>query len=231
MPQRRWAVSLKAAKKLPRVLTLEQVQALLDSCEHLRDRLLLAMLYDTGDVLRGSSLGTGLCSGVGAGQEADSGTLACATGVVRERRSACYRRGVELGDELAVGGAGGGEVLVAFFELQTQVDDLLFEHVNAWLKWSMSVGAPRPDSRQACSPSSSDRRFSSWRTCGRASRRRVRGCEQVGLQRGAGDGRSGCVRRRWCGLGGVDLVEQVAVPVEEGAVDAGFSELRMALRP
>jgi integrase/recombinase XerD len=48
MPQRRRAVSLKAAKKLPRVLTLEQMQALLDSCEHLRDRLLLAMLYDTG---------------------------------------------------------------------------------------------------------------------------------------------------------------------------------------
>jgi integrase/recombinase XerD len=48
MPQRRRAVSLKAAKRLPRVLTLEQVQALLDSCEHLRDRLLLAMLYDTG---------------------------------------------------------------------------------------------------------------------------------------------------------------------------------------
>ena len=48
MPQRRRAVSLKASKRLPRVLTLEQVQALLDSCEHLRDRLLLAMLYDTG---------------------------------------------------------------------------------------------------------------------------------------------------------------------------------------
>ena len=48
MPQRRRAVSLKAAKKLPRVLTLEQVQVLLDSCEHLRDRLLLAMLYDAG---------------------------------------------------------------------------------------------------------------------------------------------------------------------------------------
>ena len=44
------------------------------------------------------------------------------------------------------------------------------------------------------------------------------GGEQVGLQRGAGDGRSGCVPGgRWCGLEGVDLVEQVAVPVEEAA--------------
>ncbi len=34
---------------------------------------------------------------------------------------------VDAGHELAVGGAGGGEVLVAFGELQTQVDDLLLE--------------------------------------------------------------------------------------------------------
>ena len=31
------------------------------------------------------------------------------------------------GHEFAVGGAGGGEVFVAFVELQTQVDDVLFE--------------------------------------------------------------------------------------------------------
>ena len=36
-------------------------------------------------------------------------------------------RGVELGHELAVGGPGRGEVLVAFFELEAQVDGLLFE--------------------------------------------------------------------------------------------------------
>ncbi len=48
MPRGRRAVSLKAAKKLPRVLTPQQVQALLDGCEHLRDRLLLALLYDSG---------------------------------------------------------------------------------------------------------------------------------------------------------------------------------------
>jgi hypothetical protein len=38
--------------------------------------------------------------------------------------------GVELGDEFAVRSACGGEILVAFFELQAQVDDLLFEVVN-----------------------------------------------------------------------------------------------------
>lgn len=47
MPQRRRVVALKAPKKLPRVLAPEQVQALLDGCEHLRDRLLLVILYDT----------------------------------------------------------------------------------------------------------------------------------------------------------------------------------------
>jgi hypothetical protein len=35
-----------------------------------------------------------------------------------------------LGDEFAVRSACGGEILVAFFELQAQVDDLLFEVVN-----------------------------------------------------------------------------------------------------
>jgi hypothetical protein len=36
-------------------------------------------------------------------------------------------RVVELGHELTVGGAGGGEVVIAFFELQPQVDGLLLQ--------------------------------------------------------------------------------------------------------
>ena len=45
------------------------------------------------------------------------------------------RRGcVEPGHEFAVGGAGGGEVLLAFFELQPGVNDLLFERHDALLK-------------------------------------------------------------------------------------------------
>ena len=34
---------------------------------------------------------------------------------------------VEMSHEFAVGGSGGGEFLVAFLELQPQVDDVLFE--------------------------------------------------------------------------------------------------------
>ena len=36
-------------------------------------------------------------------------------------------RGVELGHEFAVGSPGGGESLVAFFQLEPQVGDLLLE--------------------------------------------------------------------------------------------------------
>jgi hypothetical protein len=49
----------------------------------------------------------------------------------------------------------------------------------------------------------------------------VRG-EEVGLQGGSGDRRAGAVTGSgWLGVGGVDLLEQVAVSVEEAAVDAG----------
>jgi integrase len=47
-PQPRLAVKVTAARRLPRVLTAPQAQAGLDACGHLRDRLLLGMLLDTG---------------------------------------------------------------------------------------------------------------------------------------------------------------------------------------
>jgi integrase/recombinase XerD len=47
-PERRRAIKLKADRLRPRVLTAVAVQAVLDGCEHLRDRLLFALLLDTG---------------------------------------------------------------------------------------------------------------------------------------------------------------------------------------
>lgn len=47
-PQPRRTVALKGAKKLPRILTPAEVQAVLDACVHLRDRFLFALLYDSG---------------------------------------------------------------------------------------------------------------------------------------------------------------------------------------
>lgn len=47
-PAPRRVIALKAPRKLPRVLTVAEVQAILDACGHLRDRLLFAVLYDSG---------------------------------------------------------------------------------------------------------------------------------------------------------------------------------------
>jgi integrase/recombinase XerD len=53
-PQR--TIKLNAPRKLPQVLAAAQVQAILDACEHLRDRLLWAVLWDAG-VRIGEALG------------------------------------------------------------------------------------------------------------------------------------------------------------------------------
>lgn len=42
------AIRLRADRKQPRVLAVEEVQAILDACDRLRDRLLFAALFDTG---------------------------------------------------------------------------------------------------------------------------------------------------------------------------------------
>lgn len=47
-PTRRRAIRLKAPRKQPRILSPIEVQAILDGCERLRDRLLFAVLHDTG---------------------------------------------------------------------------------------------------------------------------------------------------------------------------------------
>lgn len=47
-PQARRTVALKAPRKLPRVLTVAEAQAILDACQRLRDRFLFALLWETG---------------------------------------------------------------------------------------------------------------------------------------------------------------------------------------
>lgn len=46
--ERRRAIELKTSRRMPKVLTVQQVQSILDSYEHLRDRLLFALMLDTG---------------------------------------------------------------------------------------------------------------------------------------------------------------------------------------
>jgi len=55
-PRRRRVVTLAAEPRRPRVLSVGEVQAVLDACAHLRDRLLFAVLLDTG-VRVGEALG------------------------------------------------------------------------------------------------------------------------------------------------------------------------------
>ncbi|WP_239342221.1 site-specific integrase [Frankia sp. CiP3] len=47
-PQRRRTMKLAAPKPRPQILTASEAQVILDACEHLRDRLLLALLLDSG---------------------------------------------------------------------------------------------------------------------------------------------------------------------------------------
>jgi hypothetical protein len=90
----------------------------------------------------------------------------------------------------------------------------------------MSAGVPSPDSRQACSPRVSDRRFSSLADSAVEPGGAFPGGKQVGLQGCPGDARPVAVAGH--GRGGfqcVELGEQVAVPVEECAVHGGVTHL------
>jgi integrase/recombinase XerD len=55
-PQRQRTIKLKTPRLRPRILTAAEVQAILDACARLRDRLLFAILHDTG-VRIGETLG------------------------------------------------------------------------------------------------------------------------------------------------------------------------------
>ena len=131
--------------------------------------------------------------------------------------------GVELGHELAVGGPGSGEVLVAFFELQAQVGGLLLEMADL-LGEGVEVGGHAeaglaPGLLAECFGGA----FLELPGARVQAERAFVGGEQVGLQRGAGDARPGGVVADGGrgGLQGVDLAKKVAVPVEEAAVDPG----------
>ena len=58
-PYRGRAISLKVPKKLPRILTAAEVQAVLDACTRLRDRFFFALMHETG-CRAGEVLGPGM---------------------------------------------------------------------------------------------------------------------------------------------------------------------------
>jgi integrase/recombinase XerD len=55
-PQRHRTIKLKTSRPRPKVLTAAEAQTILDACEHLRDRLLFAVLLDCGMFSAGQSL-------------------------------------------------------------------------------------------------------------------------------------------------------------------------------
>jgi integrase len=55
-PQPRRTIGLRTAKKLPRILTVSEMQCILDACDRLRDRFLWALLWESG-VRIGEALG------------------------------------------------------------------------------------------------------------------------------------------------------------------------------
>jgi hypothetical protein len=81
-------------------------------------------------------------------------------------------RAVQVGHHLPVGGPGGRQLAGAFGQLARQVGGFLFEVSDPSFEGAGVLGAPRPDSCQACSPRSPESFFSSWRT--RAPKRPLR---------------------------------------------------------
>ncbi|MEU9376485.1 hypothetical protein AB0D94_22295 [Streptomyces sp. NPDC048255] len=129
---------------------------------------------------------------------------------------------VELGHQVAVGSAGGGEVVALILEFEFQIDYLLFERGDAGLELFGVLGsadaglAPDLLAQDLAEP-----RFEAAGVSGDAGGAGVGG-EQAGLEGGPADGWPAAAGGggRFSGLG-MDLAEQVAVAVEEGAVDAG----------
>ena len=130
---------------------------------------------------------------------------------------------VELGHELTVGSPGSGEIVIAFFQLQPQAGDLLLE-VRDLLVESVDIGW---GAESGLAPGMVTERlgqalFQVLDSGAEPDGAFVSG-EQVRLQRGSGDGRTSAVARGRFGLEGVDLLQQVAVPVEERPVDPGVA--------
>jgi hypothetical protein len=137
---------------------------------------------------------------------------------------------VELRHELAVGGPGGVEVLVAFVELEPQVGCLLFEVGDFLVEGVDAGGGTEPGFAPGLLAERLGEPFLELPGAGCEPQGAFVGGEQVCLQGRSGDTWPWHVACDWRGgFEGVDFLQQVAVPVEEGAVDGSFSELKMII--
>ena len=134
---------------------------------------------------------------------------------------------VEPGHEFPVGGAGGRELAVAFFQLEPQAGDVLVQIGDLVVERVDVGGGAEPGFAPGLVAERFGQAFFELLDAGDEPESALVGGEQVSLQGCPGDGRAGSGGR--ASLGGVDLAEEVAVPVEERAVDRGFSELKMII--
>ena len=98
---------------------------------------------------------------------------------------------VELGHELAVGSAGGGELAVAFFELAAQVGGLLFQAGDRVVEGVDAGGCAEPGVAPGLLAERLGQAFLQLLDAGCEPESALVGGEQVGLQRGPGDAGAG----------------------------------------
>ena len=148
--------------------------------------------------------------------------LSIATGVVQADSRVSSQPGwcVESGHEFAVGGAGCGEVFLAFGELVLKVEVVLFELADALVE-CVDVGggtesgfAPRVFAERLAQ--SLLQLMDAGVEPGGSF---VRG-EQIRLQRCSCDRGADVVTGYWICLQRMDFLHQVTMPIKEGAVDS-----------
>ena len=124
-----------------------------------------------------------------------------------------------------ISGAGGGQVLVSLGEAAAELMFLLGKVGHLLLELADVIGLSEAGLAPDLLAESIGEAVLELADAGGQAGGALVGGEQVGLQRGPGDRGPGCRLGGRQGLAGVDLGQQVAVPVEEGAVHPGFSEL------
>src|SRR6478672_11396692 len=151
--------------------------------------------------------------------------LSAATGVVQADSRVSSQPGwcVESGHEFSVGGAGGGEVFVAFVELLLKVEVVLFELAESLVERVDVGGGAEP----GLAPGLFTERFRQPLLQLVDARAEPGGSlvggQQIRLQGSSCDRRAGVLIGDWICLQRMDFLEQVAVTVEECAVDSGHA--------
>jgi hypothetical protein len=130
--------------------------------------------------------------------------------------------GVEAGHELAVGAAGGGQVLITFGQAGPELLIVLGELGDLLFELAGVVGLAEPGLPPGLLAEGPGQAVFELADAGGQPGGALTGGQQAGLQRGPGNGRPASRLGGWLGLAGVDLLKQVAVPVEEGAVHPGL---------